>query len=101
MIRCNCCGKELPLGGLKYIIEIKSFADFDGYLDDFPGDLEEGINDILDSIEDMESSTLEDEVYQELVFILCRECREKFTKNPFSQGQSPYLEQGDNKGTVH
>jgi hypothetical protein len=50
-ILCHSCGKELPRGSLKYVIEIKSFADFDGYLEEYPGDVEEGINDLLDAIE--------------------------------------------------
>jgi len=83
-IKCNCCGKDLPKGGLKYVVEIKTFADFDGYIEDYPGDMEEGLNDLLDAMENIDTATLEEDVYQELIYILCKECRQRFTNDPFN-----------------
>ena len=46
-----------PKGTLKYILEVRSFADFDGYLEEFEGDLEDGISDILDAMEGVDQAT--------------------------------------------
>ncbi len=99
-IVCHSCGKELPLGSLKYIVEIKSFADFDGYLEDYPGDIEDGINDLLDAMDHAEPKSLEDDVFQEFIYILCKDCRDRFTSDPF-KGRMRIFEKEDTKGTIH
>lgn len=99
-LRCHCCGRELPKGNLKYILEIRSFADFDGYLEDFDGDVEEGINDLLDAMESMDPKALEEDVSKELIFILCKSCRDRFTNDPFQTGKAVF-EGEDVKGTIH
>ena len=99
MVRCHCCGKDLPLGGLKFVIEVKSFADFDGYIEEYPGDVEEGINDLIDSIEHADPKSLDDEVYEEFIYLLCKKCRDRFTSDPFNTGSPLYSE--EIKGTVH
>ncbi|MBI5048876.1 MAG: hypothetical protein HZB54_08010 [Deltaproteobacteria bacterium] len=80
-IRCHSCAKELPEGSLKYVVEVKSFADFGGFLEDYSGDVESGMVELLKDLEDIDQKTLEDDVYQEAVFILCKICRDKFYKN--------------------
>ncbi|MCK5237777.1 MAG: hypothetical protein KAR06_12435 [Deltaproteobacteria bacterium] len=100
LIRCHSCGKDIADDGIKYIIEIKSFADYEGYLEDFPGDITEGINEILDAVEEVDPKTLEDEVYQEDVYLLCKTCRDKFSDDPFRTGYIP-TEGESAKGTVH
>ncbi len=99
-ILCHSCGKELPRGSLKYVIEIKSFADFDGYLEEYPGDVEEGINDLLDAIEHADPGSIEQEVFEESIFILCKNCRDKFTKDPFKSGKMVF-EKLEAKDTIH
>jgi len=99
-LRCHCCGRELPKGQLKYILEIRSFADFDGYLEDYQGEVEEGINDLLDSMEHMDPKTLEEDVSREFIYILCKTCLDKFTSDPFQNGKTAF-EGEDVKGTIH
>lgn len=99
-LRCHCCGRELPKGSLKYIVEIRSFADFDGYLEDYGGDVEEGINELLEAIEGMDPESLEEDVSKELIYILCKACRDKFTSDPFKTGVAVF-EGEDVKGTIH
>lgn len=91
----------LTRGGLKYVIEIKSFADFDGYLEEYPGEIEDGINELLDSMENMETEELEEEVFQELVFILCKSCREKFVDDPFNRRHALEEEDVVSRGMLH
>ncbi|MBI5811041.1 MAG: hypothetical protein HZB21_07640 [Deltaproteobacteria bacterium] len=99
-LRCHSCAKPLPAGTLKYVVEIRSFADFDGYLEEYEGDIEEGINYLLDAMESADPKTLEEEVVKEQVVILCKGCRDKFMNDPFQTGRSLH-ESADVKGTVH
>ena len=99
-LRCHSCSKELKTGSLKYIIEVKSFADFDGYLEDFEGDLEEGLSLLFESIENSDGKDLEDEVSKESIFILCKPCRDRFMSDPFHTGKASF-EEDEVKGTVH
>ncbi len=100
-LRCHSCRKELPKGSLKYIIEIRSLADFDGYLEEYEGDIEEGLNELLlDTVEDIDAKTLEEDVSRELIFILCKNCRDRFISDPFQTGRAIF-EGEDVKGTIH
>lgn len=99
--RCNCCGRELYEGGLKYVLEVRSFADFDGYLEEFEGDdIEDGINDLLDAVESMGVDTLEEDVYQVHTYVLCKGCRDRFASDPFQTGQALNVPE-EAKGTIH
>ncbi|MFQ5736492.1 MAG: hypothetical protein ACE5GY_06465 [Thermodesulfobacteriota bacterium] len=98
--RCHSCSRELPGGSLKYIVEIRSFADFDGYLEEYDGDVEEGINDLLDAMENIDLKKLEEDVSNELIYILCKSCRDKFTNDPFHSGRAQF-EGEEVKGTIH
>ncbi len=99
---CHCCGSELPDGSLRYIVEIKSFADFDGYLEleDMNGDVENDIEYLFDYIEDMDSAALEDDVYHIRTFILCKHCRERFIESPFKSSDDR-LSREESRGTIH
>jgi hypothetical protein len=52
--------------------------------DDDRDHLEE-IQDILERIEDTPGDDISDEVYQQLRFDLCPECRKKFIRNPLGR----------------
>lgn len=99
-IRCHSCSRELLEGSLKYVVEVKSFADFDGYLEDYPGDVESGMVELLKEMEYMEQKALEEDVYQEMVFILCKTCKDKFHQNLFSASGQINLDR-EAKGRVH
>ncbi|MFQ5442557.1 MAG: hypothetical protein ACE5EB_07525 [Thermodesulfobacteriota bacterium] len=99
-LRCNGCGRELDTGTLKYVIEIKSFADFDGYLEEFEGDLEEGINTLLDAMENMDVKKLEEDISKELILILCKRCRDNFMSDPLQTGAT-FLQGEDIKTMLH
>ncbi len=99
-LRCHSCGRDLPKGTLKYIVEIRIFADFDGCLEEYDGELDEGLNELLDAMENADMKTLEEDVSKELIYILCKNCRDKFTSDPFQTGRAIF-EGEDAKGTVH
>jgi hypothetical protein len=98
--RCYSCERELPEGSLKYVVEIKSFADFDGFLEDYRGDAESGMLELLEEMEDMDQKAMEEDVYHEIVFVLCKDCRDKFYKKPFKAGEQFCLGE-EVKGSIH
>ena len=99
-VRCSCCGLDLQKGTLKYIIEIKSFADYDGFLEESDEDLEENINNLLDVMESVGEREIESDVYLESIYVLCKDCRERFVNDPFNAGLDLLTEE-DVRGTVH
>jgi len=99
-IRCYCCEKELPEGSLKYIVEIKSFADFDGHIEECPDDLNQDMKELLEDMDDIEQSALEEDVYNEMLFVLCKECRDRFCRNPFNNSKGIQSDE-EFKGIIH
>ncbi len=85
-LRCQICERELPPGGLKYVVEIRSFADFDGFLEEYDEDIEESIDELLEAMEEMDPQTLEEDVYMKHSYILCKSCRDRFMREPFGKG---------------
>jgi hypothetical protein len=83
------CGRELDSqDDLRYVVKIEVFAAFDPAATDEADDdcdhLEE-IQDILERMEESASDQIGDDVYQQLRFDLCPDCRKKFVKNPLGR----------------
>ena len=91
MIRysCDLCKREIdPEGDLHYVVKMEVYAAFDPAAsdeDDDDRDHLQEIQDILERLGDAESDQIGDEVYQQLRFDLCPECRKKFIKNPLGR----------------
>ena len=91
MIRysCDLCKRELdPQDDLRYVVKVEVYAAFgpggvNG--DDEDRDHLEEIQDILERMEDAPGNEIGDEVYQQLRFDLCPECRKKFIHNPLGR----------------
>ena len=81
---CARCGKELSEGSLKYMVHVQILSDFDGVIPYSEEDLSEEINSLLQDVEDMDAQELEDDVYQEISFVLCEKCKKIFARDPFS-----------------
>jgi len=47
-------------------------------------DLSEEIQAVLNTAESMDAQELEDDVYQELSFVLCEKCKKIFARDPLS-----------------
>ncbi len=91
MIRysCDLCKRELdPEDDLRYVVKVEVYAALDSAADDDAEDdrdhLQE-IQDILERLEDAEDDQVGADVYQQLRFDLCPECRKKFLKNPLGR----------------
>ena len=98
---CGRCGKALPAGALKYIVRIKLFADFDGELHHQECRETENIESLLSCIEDSIQEELEDDIYQEMAFLLCKDCREVFVRNPLSRTIRTGVKKGEFSGLLH
>jgi hypothetical protein len=91
MIRysCDLCKRDLDCeSDLRYVVKVEVFAAFDPAVCDEEADdrdhLEE-IQDILERLEEAEDDQIGDDVYQQLRFDLCPECRRRFMKNPLGR----------------
>jgi hypothetical protein len=91
MIRysCDLCKRDLdPEDDLRYVVKVEVYAALDSATADEAEDdrdhLQE-IQDILERLEDADDDQLGADVYQQLRFDLCPECRKKFLKNPLGR----------------
>jgi hypothetical protein len=82
---CDKCGRSFLPGELKYKIEIKLWADFDGHL---PAGIElessETIKELLRDMRQMDQRLLEEDVYKTVEYILCKTCKDHFAANPLN-----------------
>lgn len=80
--RCAKCGCKLSKGDLKYRIIIDIIEDYDDLLPDLQEEITEDVDMLLHQIGESELEGLEREVYEEISFILCKECTDYFSKDP-------------------
>jgi hypothetical protein len=91
MIRysCDLCKRDLdPEQDLRYVVKMEVYAalapagtseeagDCDNLLD---------IHEVLEHLQDADSEEIGEDVYQQLRFDLCPECRKRFLKNPLGR----------------
>lgn len=82
---CDLCQREMnPREDLRYVVKIEIAAAFDPVANDEEDDRDhlEEIQDLLEHLEDAPSDQIGEDVYQELRFDLCPDCRKRFIKNP-------------------
>lgn len=97
---CDCCKCLIdPRQALRYVVRMEVYAaaepsDSDEREDDRDHLAE--IQDILERMEDTEGDEIGDDVYQQLRFDLCPQCREKFINNPISREASPQFNFSEN-----
>ena len=91
MIRytCDLCKRDLDSeDDLRYVVKIEVYAAFDPAAsgeDENDRDHLQEIQDILESLEDADDDLIGNDVYQQLRFDLCPECRKKFLQNPLGR----------------
>ncbi len=91
MIRysCDLCKRDLdPEEDLHYVVKMEVYAAFDPTTADEEDDdrdhLQE-IQDILERLDDTDNDQIGEEVYQQMRFDLCPQCRKRFIKNPLGR----------------
>ena len=96
---CDLCKRDLdPEEDFRYVVKVEIYAAYDLMAmgeDDDRDHLQE-IQDILERLEDAESDQIGDDVYQQLRFDLCSECRKKFLKNPLGRESTKILNFSEN-----
>ena len=101
MIRytCDLCKRELdPEQDLRYVVKMEICAAFDPVCVEEDGDRDhlQEIQEILERIEDAEDDQIGDDVYQQLRFDLCPECRKRFLRNPLGRESISILDFSEN-----
>lgn len=87
---CDVCKRPLDQEhDLRYVVRMEVYAALDDAgtpIDDDRDHLQE-IHDVLERLDDLdiENDELGDDVYQQLRFDLCSECRKKFLKDPLGR----------------
>jgi hypothetical protein len=81
------CGIELPYGSLVYVVQIKVFADFDGVIVDPDEESRQPMEKLLEQIQKADPKELENEVYEEFTFVLCKRCRDGFVDETQHSGE--------------
>ena len=85
---CDICKRDLdPDQDLRYVVKMEVFAAFDPAAadDDDDRDHLQEIQDILERMEDAESDQIGEDVFQQLRFDLCPECRKRFLRDPLGR----------------
>ena len=82
---CDCCKRPLhPETDVRYVVKMEVYASLDPAedgIDDDQDHLQE-IQDILQRLDDADDDRIGEDVYQQLKFDLCSECRKRFLVNP-------------------
>jgi hypothetical protein len=86
------CKRQIdPDDDLRYVVKMEIYAAFDPAAvneDEDDRDHLQEIQDVLERLDDAEDDQIGDDVYQQLRFDLCPECRRKFLKNPLGRQSS-------------
>ncbi len=92
---CDCCKRVLQSDDLRYVVKMEVYAAFDAQLssdsDDDRDHLQE-IQEILQSADDAADPQIGSDVYEQLRFDLCADCRKKFIKHPLPRELSKQFE---------
>jgi hypothetical protein len=88
--KCFRCGKELPLGSLTYVTQIRIFAGFDNILLEPEEGVDQQLRHLLKQVEQSNPEDLEKEVYQEFNLILCKSCRDRLVDEIEHPWEGPF-----------
>ena len=88
---CDCCKRALDSEDLRYVVKMEVYAAIDpASMDDVDDDRDhlQEIQEILQRSGDAADPQIGSDVYEQLRFDLCPECRKKFLKNPLGREHS-------------
>jgi hypothetical protein len=84
---CSNCGKQLQKPSISWNLHIKLWANYDGdidYSEQSNQETDDMLEKVIQRIELIDQNALENEVYQEFRFTLCKDCRDIFAANPLN-----------------
>jgi len=96
---CDLCGRVLdPEEDLRYVVKMEICAAFDPVSVEEEDDRDhlQEIQNLLEHLEDAENDQISGDVYQQLRFDLCPECRRKYIKNPLGRETAKMLDFSEN-----
>ena len=97
---CDLCGRELDSqNDLRYVVRMEVYAAFDPLRTDESEDDQDHLQEVQDIIERMEDAECEqigEDVYQQMRFDLCPECRKRFLKSPLGREAAKLCEFSEN-----
>ncbi len=87
---CDLCKRLIDAeDDLRYVVKMEVYAALDPAVESDPGsddhDHLQEMQDILQRMDETGSDSVGEDVYQQLRFDLCPECRKKFVKNPLGR----------------
>jgi hypothetical protein len=92
---CDCCKRPLSNDDLRYVVRMEVYAAFDqnpfAETDNDRDHLQE-IQDILQRADDAHDDAIGPDVYDQMRFDLCSDCRKKFVKHPLGREVSALVE---------
>jgi hypothetical protein len=92
---CDLCKRAIdPQEDLRYVVKIEISAAFDPVVGEDEDDRDhlQEIQELLEQLENSHGDQIGDDVYQELRFDLCPECRKRFGKNPLGREVAKLLD---------
>jgi hypothetical protein len=95
---CDFCKRVLEEDDLRYIVRMEVYAALDNSEADVDSDRDhlQEIEDILEQLDASGQLPPGDEVYQQLRFDLCAECRKKFLSDPLGRRMAQHLDFSQN-----
>jgi hypothetical protein len=82
---CDRCGTYLPEGSERFTVHVQVVSDVAGMACDGP-ECEQSCF-TMQECPDGVIGDYDDELYQEISFMLCNKCRHLFTQDPFNRGR--------------
>ena len=82
---CDMCGGRIERKELRYVLKMNIFAAYDTLeieLTDLEKDYEDEIGKLIEKMEGMDPKQLEEDVFKQFTFDLCRRCQQKLIRNP-------------------
>lgn len=96
--QCDMCGERIEPKELRYVVKSTIFAAYDTLeieLTDLARDYTEEIRGLIEKMEHMDPKKLQEDVFKEFSFDLCRGCQQKFLRNPLGNKSRRDISEGD------
>ena len=96
---CDVCKRPLdPEHDLRYVVRMEVYAALGSTREEIEDDRDhlQEIQDILERLDDAEDEHLGDDVYQQLRFDMCSECRKKFLHDPLGRQLAAHFNFSEN-----
>jgi hypothetical protein len=98
---CFRCGKRLQPGSLFYVVHVKVFSGFDGILSEPVEGIDQQLKGLLEAAQHLDPKELEKDVYEEIILIVCKSCRDRFVDDLRHPWEGPFRISKDPSSILH